>query len=239
MGPAVGTSVCGGGLDSHCETNTLKLHQKSTEPLFKVINMVSSSFKSQTSAYTCAVLLFARACRNSNKANSKPEFFFFVVVFLFWMNMPCKMFGDATTECSIFAAMAPAASICSNYRKQSGESLQLCERRAQRKFCWSYSVKVCSAAPLSRQRTDLALDFNNVRHFLRGRGRQNDILLRQTLVADGHPFTVENERATSKCNLTSCKATGHLPCIFIDWNDWGQLAVLRGNTINYTPRCGG
>lgn len=149
MGPAVGTSVCGGGLDSHCETNTLKLHQKSTEPLFKVINMVSSSFKSQTSAYTCAVLLFARACRNSNKANSKPEFFFFVVVFLFWMNMPCKMFGDATTECSIFAAMAPAASICSNYRKQSGESLQLCETGSKKVLLELLSKSLLCSSPLS------------------------------------------------------------------------------------------
>lgn len=128
---------------------------------------------------------------------------------------------------SVLITVSKAEKVCSS------------TRRARRKFCWSYSVKVCSAAPLSRQRTDLALDFNNVWHFLRGRGRQNDILLRQTLGADGHPFTVEKERATSKCNLTSCKATGHLPCIFIDWNDWGQFAVLRGNTINYTPRCGG
>lgn len=41
--------------------------------------------------------------------------------------------------------------------------------------------------------------------------------------------------ATSKCNLTGCKATGHLPCLFIDWDDWGQLTVLRGNPINYAP----
>lgn len=150
VGPVVETSVCGGGLDSHCETNTLKLHQKCIKPLFKVINMVSSPFKSQTSAYTCAVLLLARACRHSDKTNSKPKFFwiFFVVVFLFWMNMPCKMFGDATTECSIFTATAPAASICSNYRKQSGENLQLYETGSEKVLLEPLSKSLLCSSPL-------------------------------------------------------------------------------------------
>lgn len=47
--------------------------------------------------------------------------------------------------------------------------------------------------------------------------------------------TKNSQLRTSKCNFTSCKATGHLPCFFTDWDDWGQLTVLRGNTINYTP----
>lgn len=50
--------------------------------------------------------------------------------------------------------------------------------------------------------------------------------------------TQNSQLRTSKCNFTSCKATGHLPCFFTDWDDWGQLTVLRGNTINYTPHGG-
>lgn len=50
--------------------------------------------------------------------------------------------------------------------------------------------------------------------------------------------TKNSQLRTSKCNFTSCKATGHLPCFFTDWDDWGQLTVLRGNTINYAPHGG-
>lgn len=64
-----------------------------------------------------------------------------------------------------------------------------------------------------------------------------DVSARMTFLWVRHSAqtTKNSQLRTSKCNFTSCKATGHLPCFFTDWDDWGQLAVLRGNTINYTP----
>lgn len=86
-------------------------------------------------------------------------------------------------------------------------------------------------------RFDLILTDLSVR-FLITQG--TDVTARVTFFSVARrPFAVGDEGATSKCDLTSCKATGHLPCIFIEWSGRGQLAVLRGNTINYTPRCSG
>lgn len=134
-----------------------------------------------------------------------------------------KCLWDATTESSILAAAkAQALSICCNYWEKSA--------------CCSFAVGW--NLPRSRLKlisTDLSV------WFLITRGA--DLMAVFSTAARRRrcrrPFAVGDERATSKCDLTSCKATGHLPCIFIEWSGWGQRAVLRGNTINYTPRCSG
>lgn len=204
-GRAVETSVCRGATVKLSRWNNI---QRS------VLNSVSSQIREPDFSLHLHCAAFCKRARPKyNKANYRNSFLSFE------MTMPRKMFGDVTTECSIFAATAPALSICSNYWKK-----RVCS-----------SLAVCKN--LLRSRFELILTDLSV-WFLITHG--TDVTARVTFFSVARrPFAVGDERATSKCDLTSCKATGHLPCIFIEWSGWGQLAVLRGNTINYTPRCSG
>lgn len=145
-GRAVETSVCRGA--------TVKLSRWNNRPCW-----ILSALKSESPNFSlhlhCAAFS-KRARPKYNKANYRNSFLSFE------MTMPRNMFGDVTTECSIFAATAPALSICSNYWKK--------------RVCSSFAVRKKFApqqiwADFNWFKRAI---FNNARH---RRDGQSDILL--------------------------------------------------------------